>query len=343
MTQRPSARLLVWIGLLLVPLAGCQKDEVQTYTVPHEVEARSAPTARVRLLAAIVPAGNGAWFFKLVAREDIVKVTEDTFQTLVRSVTFADGEPSIRWKVPAGWKSQDGPPPRFATLRPEGVAGVEITISKLGNGEVKPNVDRWRRLDLGLGPVDDNDLGKYTKTIQVDGRDITLVDMTGPGVRKKGRGAMMGKGAPPGPLPLTYKAPAGWEETGPYVKQGIRVLTSFQVAEGGRRAEVTVLPLGGPTGSEIENVNRWRGQVGLGPITGEQFARDRPRKVEVAGLTGIYADLTGPRQRMLLVVLEKGKQKWYFKMLGDAELVGRHKGAFEKFVQSVKFTGAADE
>src|SRR5262249_14131895 len=148
------------------------------------------------------------------------------------------------------------------------------------------------------------------------GRDVTLVDMTSPGVRRKGRGPMKGvPGRTPGkagPLPIRYQVPPGWKETGPYVKDGIRVLTSFQVAEGGHRAEATVLPLGGPTGSQLANVNRWRGQVGLGPISQGQLSRDPPREVEVAGGSGIYLDLAGPRARMLLVALERGKQKWYF-------------------------------
>src|SRR5262249_31300937 len=144
-----------------------------------------------------------------------------------------------------------------------------------------------------------------------------------------------------GPLPIRYQVPPGWKETGPYVKDGIRVLTSFLVTEGKQQAEATVLPLPGSTGSPLANVNRWRGQVGLGPISQAQLPRDPPREVEVAGGSGIYLDLAGPRGRMLLVVLERGKQKWYFKMLGDDHLVAKQTPAFKKFVQSVQFTGAA--
>jgi hypothetical protein len=344
MTKPPSARSFVCLGLLLA-LAGCQSDEVRTYTAPHEAV---APDPKVRLLAAIVPAGDDTWFFKLASREDVVEITQPAFDALVRSVTFTGkGDQSIQWKVPANWESREGPPPRFATLNPRGMPAVELTISKLPRQELKPNLDRWRRLDLGLGPVPAQDVGKYTRTIQVAGRDVTLVDMTGPGVRSKGRGPMRGAGGRPAPPPAggvpTYTAPEGWTKVGPYVKDGIRVDDSFRVGAGDSRAEVTVLALGGPTGSSAANVNRWRGQVGLGPISEAQLAKDPPRQVELAGGKGTYFDLAGPRKRMLLVVLEKGKQKWYFKMLGDADAVGQQKGAFERFVQSVKFPGAADE
>ena len=46
---------------------------------------------------------------------------------------------------------------------------------------------------------------------------------------------------------------------------------------------------------------------------------------------------------MLLTTVEHGGQMWYFKLLGSAEVVGKNKSKYESFVQSVKFTGAADE
>jgi hypothetical protein len=46
---------------------------------------------------------------------------------------------------------------------------------------------------------------------------------------------------------------------------------------------------------------------------------------------------------MLLVVVKRNQQTWYFKLFGDLEVVGKNRQEFESFVQSVKFTGGGDE
>jgi hypothetical protein len=123
----------------------------------------------------------------------------------------------------------------------------------------------------------------------------------------------------------------------------IVVLTSFRVTEGDKVAQVDVTPLGGSTGGLLDNVNRWRGQVGLQPVNQAELDKDPPRPFKLGELAGTYADLSGPARRMLLVTLKRGPQTWYFKMIGDSGVVAKNKSKFESFVQSVKFTGAADE
>ena len=52
--------------------------------------------------------------------------------------------------------------------------------------------------------------------------------------------------------PLHWKTPAGWKELAP---TSMRV-GNFLITKGEKKAEVSILPFPGKTGSELDNVNR---------------------------------------------------------------------------------------
>jgi hypothetical protein len=338
-----------WLSVLtvsLLVLAGCETDEIRTYTVPKP--------PKVRLLAAIVENSPDQWFFKLVGPSDTVDQHSKAFLEFIESVRFPNKpEHPIEWKVPPGWENEPGKDLRYATLFPVGKGKLpEVSIFKFKPiSPLLENVNRWRRNDLGLPPLAEEELPPITKRFRVGDRTVAWVDMIGPG-GKKGMGPPMMANPPsvepkkPRSLPITYTVPEGWTETGP--RSGmIVVLTSFQIREGGGSAQVDVTPLGPMTGDLLANVNRWRSQVALQPIGQAELQKDPPRDVKVDGSAGTYFDLAGPAgagaKRMLVVMFKRGQRTWYLKMIGDADVVAKNKGKFESFVQSVKFTGASDE
>ena len=68
---------------------------------------------------------------------------------------------------------------------------------------------------------------------------------------------------------LEYKRPGGWQEAPP----GEMRAASFRVAgKDGKQADVSVVPLPGLAGSDLDNVNRWRGQVGLPGVSEAELA-----------------------------------------------------------------------
>ena len=78
-----------WL-LLAVPLflAGCERDEIRTYTVPKPPPP-PAPVAKVRLLGGIFTHGRDQWFFKLTGPiEDITPLVDD-FDKFLLSVRFS--------------------------------------------------------------------------------------------------------------------------------------------------------------------------------------------------------------------------------------------------------------
>jgi len=142
---------------------------------------------------------------------------------------------------------------------------------------------------------------------------------------------------------LQYKRPEAWQEGAP---ADMRV-ASFKVAgKDGKQADVSVIPLAGLAGSDLANVNRWRGQVGLGPISEAELAT-LGESVEIAGQPAKLYDQagsnpgSGDKSRILAAITRREGTAWFFKMTGDDALVAEQKPAFVEFLKSVSFNAAA--
>jgi hypothetical protein len=353
MPQLSVSRWAALLAVVLVAVAGCDHDEIHTYTVPHPPP--DTFEAKVRLLAAVFDEGDDQWFFKLVGPTETVNEHAGAFERFVESVRFTGkAERPVDWTVPAGWVKGpgDGGKLRYATFYPGGKSRQpELTVFKFDRiSPLEDNVERWCRLDLGRRAPTAEELDKVTRKIRAGKEQGVLVDMTGPGPRKGKKLPMGGRGGPavrtPAPLPIKYVTPEGWTETGPRVSTrggiSVRIYTAFAVGDD-KKAETTVQVFPARFGNWEMNVNRWRGDVGLGLARPGEAAREKAQTIKAAGIASPYLDLVGKEKRSLVVVLTRGDQAWFFKLLGDRDVVAANKSKFESFVQSVKFTGAADE
>ncbi len=151
-----------------------------------------------------------------------------------------------------------------------------------------------------------------------------------------GGGPASATGAPQ----LTWKTPAGWTEAPP---SDMRV-ASFKVSgAGGKQADVSVIPLPGMAGTDSANVNRWRGQVGLSPMTDDELLK-AAENIEAGGQPAQLYDIAGAgsnAQRILGVIQHRAGTAWFYKMTGDADLVEQQKPAFIEFLKSLNFGAAA--
>jgi hypothetical protein len=133
--------------------------------------------------------------------------------------------------------------------------------------------------------------------------------------------------------------PAGWQEQPG--SNAMRV-TSFRVGSGDQQAEVVVsrIPQQG-IGNLPDNINRWRGQVGLEPIEGGKAAGFHP--ITIAGEPGMMLDLTGPgasdqpAKELLVALTVQGSDFWFFKLLGPESVVSKQQDAFKQFLGSLQF------
>jgi hypothetical protein len=303
--------------ILIVLLAGCKEDKVQTYRAPKNELPPEAVEPSRRMLTAILSQGDRLWFFKLDGPGERVEAERTPFIEFVKSVRFDKADPT--WTLPAGWKQNPGSGMRFATIQ---IGDMEMTVVPLGqeSAPLLPNINRWRS-QMGLGPIDPSDVSKYVTTMG----PITLVDLVSPEDSKP---------EPPKASKLAYDVPTGWKEI---PAKGMRA-AAFEIAEGALKAEMTVIPLSGSSGTLLENINRWRGQIGMEPIKEEQLEQTT-KKIDVAGLPGTWVELNGPSVKLLGAIVPKAGQTWFFKLQGPAEMVDRHKAAFESFLRSVKFNG----
>ncbi len=140
---------------------------------------------------------------------------------------------------------------------------------------------------------------------------------------------------------LKWKTPEGWNEVPP----GEMRVASFNVKRDGKQADVSVVPLPGAAGGDAANVNRWRGQLGLAPVTPEELQK-AAQKVEVAGQPAELHDVVGKSPanseptRILGVIQHREGMAWFFKMTGDSQLVAEQKPAFIELLKSFQFAPA---
>ena len=151
--------------------------------------------------------------------------------------------------------------------------------------------------------------------------------------------AQAGAAASSGQAKPNWEVPSGWKE----VPGGQFLVAKFALTGAAdAQASVNVSMSPGDGGGLLANVNRWRGQLGLGP----RPKRTWPRKLQSLDLPGGKATLaditgqdarTGQKARLLAVVVPRSGETWFYKLMGDAQVVEQEKDAFMKFVQTVKY------
>ncbi|MBE2212271.1 MAG: hypothetical protein IAE82_00250, partial [Opitutaceae bacterium] len=148
-----------------------------------------------------------------------------------------------------------------------------------------------------------------------------------------------GIAAPPAPpAGFTFETPTGWQtQPGSQFR-----LASFRVpGDGVPDADVSVTNFPGTVGGDFANINRWRGQLGLGPISEAEFASAVQRVTGQHGMEFVVADiesaeavLQGHRARMLAAILKVQDSTFFFKMTGETAHVAGQREAFVRFLQS---------
>ena len=142
---------------------------------------------------------------------------------------------------------------------------------------------------------------------------------------------------------LHWEAPAGWQ---PQAASGLRVASFLAPAQGGAGADVSIVTFGGAGGDTLANINRWRGQLKLAPITAEQLPAEVSGIEAPAGHLSV-ADIRGEAEqgkaaaRILGAWLEQPGQVWFFKMMGPVDVVESQKDAFYGLLRSVSLGAAA--
>jgi hypothetical protein len=94
-----------------------------------------------------------------------------------------------------------------------------------------------------------------------------------------------------GEEPVTWTVPDGWQRG----KGSELRYATFRIKGGGAPLELTVIGLGKEAGSKLDNVNRWRKQLGLKPVT-EADLRQLTQEIKMAGEPVTLVDMKGSGQ-----------------------------------------------
>lgn len=134
--------------------------------------------------------------------------------------------------------------------------------------------------------------------------------------------------------------PQGWIEKPN--SSGSRIASYGISAADGRSADVSVSVLNGTGGGALENVNLWRNQLGLGPVTVEELGK-LSRLVRIGSREAVSYELVGERaaegqsqtNRTLVAIMPAGEMTVFFKLTGEQALVAENREKYLEWLKSV--------
>ena len=330
MLRAASGGFAAVIGLLA---AGCQREEVRAYRVPKE-QAASAPSANA-------PAAETAPKIGWQVPDGWQAKPADGMRLGSFGVTGSDGT----------------------------VADVSVIPLAGDAGSVDSNINRWRG-QMGLAELGKDEAAKLGETVSIAGSDARLFDFAGTPSGKSKAGRMLvamleragmnwffkmqgddalvaarrnefivflksvrfqadteapAETASPAATASAWKLPTGWSEIAPGPMQQAKF-------SAGGKAEVTISIFPGQAGGLLMNVNRWRGQVGLGAVDEAALVNLIQQADSPSGkLTVVDMKSIDGAKRLVAAIATRGSESWYFKLLGDAVPVEKERAAFVKF------------
>lgn len=334
-------------------------DKPRPTVAADEPEGAAEGVVEDRILGAIIPWQTQVWFFKLSGPAEKVLADLVPMTDLIKGLSFDEtGNP--KWTLPEGWGQKPGSEFRFATLVLP--SGMEIAVSSLGlqsdlDQQLLVNVNRWLgQLQQAEWSADQLSAKSTKFEVGEQKLPVTFVNLTG----RLGGGPPMGGGkapfarapfaggaAPPDapkppPAPagggdkLEWTIPPNWKSISP----GPFAAAAFEVVEGDAKLKITISPLPASGNNLPDNVNRWRGQVGLPELS----AADLPAtltKIPVLGVEGdlVRLDGKGPGDAKLSihgVIAVVGDKMWFVKLQGPTDLAVKEQTHFEEFAKSLK-------
>jgi hypothetical protein len=133
---------------------------------------------------------------------------------------------------------------------------------------------------------------------------------------------------------LTWTAPAHWTAK----PAGAMRKGSYAIKGDGGEADLSITAFPGDVGGDLANLNRWRGQIQLPPVSQSEFEAVT-RHLDHNGLHLTVVDIasTGANpQRILGAMVPFEGATWFFKLMGPDQVVAPQKAAFATFLESIK-------
>ena len=348
----------VFFAALACVAIGCDRDqEIRTYQAPKETVSgdqgilssiKQAPTeAQSDALAdlqwtlpanwTIVPVTGASGAFQADARIS-VDPSDPQLLLSVSHLGDAAGARSVVMNVNR-WEGQEGLPPTSEADLPKVVQTIQVADTQVSMVDLRgkgtrmlcaifPHADRTWFFKL-TGPEDKVAAHKT----QFD-EFVRSIHFGSPAPAAEQAVANPAPAPTPAPPGIQWQVPAGWtaEPTTPML------LARLQAGNGGALVKVSSFGVNNFGTLEL-NLNRWRGEVGLPPVSGADV-KDVP-ETQVGGRSWKVYDFSGPagadQKRSIIGQTQQGANVYFFKISGPADAVQQQKAAFEQFIASVRF------
>jgi hypothetical protein len=132
---------------------------------------------------------------------------------------------------------------------------------------------------------------------------------------------------------IKWQAPEGWTEVPP---SSMRYASFSASADNGDKIDISIVTFPGDGGSDADNVNRWRGQMGLVPVDASTVT-SQVAPLKTADTTFSTTDIAGDKTRTIAAWTRRDGRVWFFKATGPNAAVEKEKPKFVKFIESVRF------
>src|SRR5437773_8470161 len=133
--------------------------------------------------------------------------------------------------------------------------------------------------------------------------------------------------------PIKWTTPEGWTEVPP---SSMRYASFSAPAEDGGKIDISVVTFPGDGGSDADNVNRWRGQMGLAPVDANAVT-SQVVALKTEDMTFSTTDIAGDKTRTIAAWTRRDGRVWFFKATGPNAAIEKEKPHFVKFIESVRF------
>jgi hypothetical protein len=328
---------VVVVGCIQLAFAsGCRKEEIHSYRVPKEVQARTPEVAQSQQS---LPDGEVMW--TLPSSWNEVETTSSmriaTFQTpqdVDVAVTAFPGDVGglvanvNRWRGQVGVDQTDeqGVEENIERLPGTNVIVVDISgestrligsIINVGDGQT------WFAKAMGdsesVGQLK-SDLVAFSKTFHIHSENETHQ----PQQTQETDQVPQTQAVPPSATDAgSWEQPSEWKAD----PKASSILMAAYFADSGAR--ITLTSLGGQGGGLLSNINRWRGQLAMPPI-----ASMEEQPVKDLGNGSLIVDLVSEdgNGRIVAGIVPNGSQTLFFKMTGSVAETDSEMDRFETFV-----------
>jgi hypothetical protein len=329
-------------ALAAVAVTGCKKPYVKTYVAPRELPGESAVPAAAPAAAEEMP--ELKWTLPEGWKET------GPGQMSLASFTIEDGNgkatvnitplPNLEGREEAVvnmWREQVELGPLSSeevakALQPVEVAGGQGKIFEInGTREGKPARTVTAVLHRGNNSWffklsgDDATASAQKDKFMAFIKSVRFVQPTATASAPASRpaSASASEGA------SQFKTPESWR----VLPAGQMQVAKFAVPEkDGAKAEVSVSVFPSDTGGTLANVNRWRGQLGLGQI---DEAGLKSCTSSIDGTPGaVLVNLSNDTRQLVGAIVPRDGKWWFYKLLGDAPAVAAAQADFVKFVST---------